>query len=42
MSFPRKLSALAVASTMAVTGVTMATPALANTGTSSQPAAAAP
>ena len=27
---------------MAVTGVTMATPALANTGTSSQPAAAAP
>ena len=42
MSFPRKLSALAVASTMAVTGVTMATPALANTGTSSQPAAATP
>ena len=42
MSFPRKLSALAIAGTMAVTGVTVATPALASAGTGSQPAAAAP
>ena len=41
MSFPRKLSALAIAGTMAVTGVTVATPALASAGTGSQPAAAA-
>ncbi|WP_208542709.1 hypothetical protein [Cutibacterium modestum] len=41
MSFPRKLSSLAIASTMAVTGV-MATPALATTDTRPQPAAAAP
>ena len=40
MSFPRKLSALTIAGTMAVTGVTIATPAMAAPEGGSQPAAA--